>query len=401
MGKRDKKQRHPQRNSHRAAFHYTEEGEEGVSYESHAASKYSLSEGEEEVGKKDEEEEEDEEEEVEIEGNEETDEYPSKDMPSKFLLYQQSVQSPKGDISYLQKFFLMYVGGRQPLHLQEDFCGTALLSAEWLRTDSRRTAIGLDLDLEALDWCMENNINKIGADGYSRISLFHGNVLQPLEAKLIKFEPQELLRNISLTENKVVTESGGLESVLEGGSSSSHNEIYMRNHPLPARDIVCAFNYSCCCLHRRADLVLYFKHVLDVLSKKGGIFVMDLYGGTSSECKLRLQRKFANFTYFWEQAEFDIIERKTRISLHFHLQKQQKKLRHAFSYSWRLWSLPEIKDCLEEAGFQSVHFWLREMQDTREIRKTEGFGVGRDIKYEEVKKFQQQDAWNAYVVAVA
>lgn len=36
-------------------------------------------------------------------------------------------QSPKGDISYLLKFFLMYVGGRQPLHLQEDFCGTALL----------------------------------------------------------------------------------------------------------------------------------------------------------------------------------------------------------------------------------------------------------------------------------
>jgi hypothetical protein len=36
-------------------------------------------------------------------------------------------QSPKGDISYLQKFFLMYVGGRVPLHLQEDFCGTALL----------------------------------------------------------------------------------------------------------------------------------------------------------------------------------------------------------------------------------------------------------------------------------
>lgn len=93
MGKRDKKQRHPQRNSHRAAFHYTEEGEEGVSYEGHAASKFCLSEGEEEVGKKDEDEEdEEEEEEVEIEGKEETDEYPSKDMPSKFLLYQQSVQ---------------------------------------------------------------------------------------------------------------------------------------------------------------------------------------------------------------------------------------------------------------------------------------------------------------------
>lgn len=40
--------------------------------------------------------------------------------------------------------------------------------------------------------------------------------------------------------------------------------------------------------------------------------------------------------YIWEQAEFDIIGRKTRISLHFDLKKQQKKLRHAFSYSWRL-----------------------------------------------------------------
>ena len=59
--------------------------------------------------------------------------------------------------------------------------------------------------------------------------------------------------------------------------------------------IVCTFNYSCCCLHKRAELVLYFKHVLDALSNKGGIFVMDLYGGTSSD-KLRLQRRFAKFT---------------------------------------------------------------------------------------------------------
>lgn len=336
-----------------------------------------------------------------VDGKEEADEYPSNDLPSKFLLYQQSVQSPKGDISYLQKFFLMYVGGRLPLHLQEDFCGTALLSAEWLRTDTRRTAVGLDLDVEALNWCMENNINKVGADGYSRMSLFHGNVLQPLEAKLVKFEPQELIRKVSLTENKDNLESDEVESTLAEGSSSSNDEKYLRNHLLPARDIVCAFNYSCCCLHQRSELVLYFKHALDALSKKGGIFVMDLYGGTSSECKLRLQRRFSNFTYVWEQAEFDIIERKTRISLHFHLQKQQKKIRHAFSYSWRLWSLPEIKDCLEEAGFQSVHFWLRKMQDSRDIRKTEGFGVGRDIKYEEIKHFQQQDSWNAYIVGVA
>ncbi|CAI0398261.1 unnamed protein product [Linum tenue] len=337
------------------------------------------------------------------EDNEQEEANPSGDIPSKYLLYQQS--SPKGDISYLQKFFLMYVGGRVPLHFQEDFCGTALLSTEWLRGDSRRTAVGVDLDLEALEWCMENNINKVGADVYSRISLFHGNVLQPLEAKLLRSESEELMSStIELEEGAEDHVPAGdvLDSSTRTDLPCSPDDKYLkRNCPLPARDIVCAFNFSCCCLHKRGELVLYFKNVLECLSKKGGIFVMDLYGGTSSEQKLRLQRRFPNFTYMWEQAEFDILARKTRISLHFHLLKQQRKIRHAFSYSWRLWSLPEIKDCLEEAGFRSVHFWLRKVPDVEESRSTQGFGAGRDIKYEEVQKFEQEDSWNAYIVAVA
>lgn len=305
-------------------------------------------------------------------------------IPSKFSLYQQSVQSPKGDISYLQKFFLTYVGGRAPLHLQEDFCGTALLSTEWLRSDSRRTSVGIDLDVEALDWCMENNVNKIGTDLSSRIFLYHGNVLHPHEAKLVKSNAQNIMHNVTLEEK------------------GNESEPVANSVALPPRDIVCAFNYSCCCLHSRHELISYFKNALQTLSKKGGIFVMDLYGGTSSECELRMQRRFPNFMYTWEQAGFDIVQRKTRISLHFTLQKQQKKkLRHAFSYSWRLWSLPEIKDCLEEVGFRSVHFWIRQMPDSENIKSMEGFGVARDIKYEEVTSFQQQDSWNAYIVGVS
>lgn len=173
-------------------------------------------------------------------------------------------------------------------------------STEWLRSDPRRTAVGLDLDLEALQWCMENNINKVGADGYSRITLFHGNVLDPLEAKLVEFKPHEVIRNISLKENKVGSKKVAPESsVSEGSTTSAANDKNMRDLLLPARDIVCAFNYSCCCLHTRVELVSYFKHALEALSKKGGIFVMDLYGGTSSEQKLRLQRKFANFTVLY------------------------------------------------------------------------------------------------------
>ncbi|XVE79274.1 hypothetical protein DITRI_Ditri14bG0044600 [Diplodiscus trichospermus] len=379
MGKRDKKQRHQQRTSQRASY-YTAQHDDDYEDET-----YTFQQPSQDLEEQEEEEEEPEQEE------EENDPNPLTEMPSKFLLYQQSVQ----------KFFLMYVGGRLPLHLQEDFCGTALLSTEWLRSDPRRTAVGLDLDLEALQWCLENNMNKVGGDGYSRISLFHGNVLKPFEAKLVSFKPQELIRNIQLEESNDNCKIAAVEpNMHEGSTASSNDESIKADSKIPARDIVCAFNYSCCCLHRRVELVLYFKHVLEALTKKGGLFVMDLYGGTSSEQSLRLQRRFPNFTYTWEQAEFDIIGRKTRISLHFHLQKQQKKIRHAFSYSWRLWSLPEIKDCLEEVGFQSVHFWLRKMPDTTKCKSTEGFGMGQDVKYEEVKSFQQEDAWNAYIVAV-
>lgn len=310
---------------------------------------------------------------------------------SKFDLYQQSVQSPRGDISYLQKFFLMYVGGRRPLHLQEDFCGTALLSSEWLRSDSRRTAVGLDLDLEALNWCLENNICKIGCDGYSRISLFHGNVLHPRKAHMVNHKAQDL------NCQKVYMETPQLYRVADASVEASSA---MEKASLPPRDIICAFNYSCCCLQRRVDLVRYFKHALDALSKKGGIFVMDLYGGTSSEHKLRLQRKFSNFTYVWEQAEFDIISRRTRISLHF--QRGKKWIfRHAFSYDWRLWSLPEIRECMEEAGFESIHFWLREMPSTEEEVHCKEYDANSDVKYEELSVFMQQDSWNAYVVGVA
>ncbi|GAB2285547.1 hypothetical protein Dimus_019994 [Dionaea muscipula] len=320
-------------------------------------------------------------------------------IPSKFVLYQQSVQSPKGDISYLQKFFLMYVGGRMPLHLQEDFCGTAFLSMEWLRTDARRTAVGLDLDKEALLWCTENNINNVGADSYSRIFLFHGNVLHPHKATIVKLNHEDPVQTVALGDRVDNMQDAMMGLSLKPAASSQNRT--MTDLSLPGRDIVCAFNYSCCCLHERKQLVLYFKNAHDVLSRKGGIFVMDLYGGTSSEQELRLQRRFPNFTYIWEQEEFDIIQRKTRISLHFHLHKPRRKIRHAFSYSWRLWSLPEVRDCLEEAGFRSVHFWIREMPNTEEHKSTQGFGAAHDLKYEELTRFQQLEAWNAYVVAVA
>lgn len=329
------------------------------------------------------------------------------------------------------------MGGRSPVHLREDFCGTALICAEWVKGSIQRVATGLDLDLEALLWGIHNNVKKLGEDACSRVRLFHGNVLEPISmAQIIQTSSGDLV-----TEGKAVgneefpavlsahcrkhdrseNENGNLER--DGKYSDAHSAESVDYSGLekkrgnneregtdcrdrlavtiswPGVDIVCALNYSCCCLQKRSDLVSYFKHVLEALSDRGGIFVMDIYGGVSSECPLKLRRHLQDFTYIWEQEAFDVINRTTRISLHFQL-KNNRMLRQAFTYRWRLWSLPEVKDCLEEAGFHAIHFWVRKMPDMQGREVNEDVDDD-DSKYEETKCFDQQSAWNAYIVAVA
>ncbi len=34
-------------------------------------------------------------------------------------------------------------------------------------------------------------------------------------------------------------------------------------------------------------------------------------------------------------------------------------MKHAFTYHWKLWTIPEILEMLQEAGFAEVHVWMR------------------------------------------
>ncbi|KAH8958982.1 hypothetical protein BDL97_06G056400 [Sphagnum fallax] len=333
----------------------------------------------------------------------------------KYSLYQRSVQSPRGDISYLLKFFLVYIGGRTPLRLREDFCGTALICAEWVQGDARRTAVGLDLDIEALHWGLQHNLLKASGDAHRRVTLYQGDVRFPISrAKLIGAAAAAHCCSHSLSDafekqtSLISEEEEGDEE--DGEDDNDHDEEGNEEVTQAvaagagaAADIVCAFNYSCCCLHTRNDLVLYFQQVRQTLTDEGGIFAMDLYGGTSSECALKLRRRFENFMYTWEQEEFDVTTRTTKISLHFRIFKEQQRvLRHAFSYHWRLWTIPEVTEALKEAGFQEVHIWMREMSQAQEQQEEdEEVDMNNGVKYEEVDSFQQVDAWNAYVVAVS
>ena len=34
-------------------------------------------------------------------------------------------------------------------------------------------------------------------------------------------------------------------------------------------------------------------------------------------------------------------------------------MKHAFTYYWKLWTIPEVLEMLQEAGFAEVHVWMR------------------------------------------
>ena len=63
-----------------------------------------------------------------------------------------------------------------PLHFREDFSGTSLISATWCKTDVRRTALGVDIDREALLWGWEHNAEAMLSSAPEQLCLVEANV---------------------------------------------------------------------------------------------------------------------------------------------------------------------------------------------------------------------------------
>lgn len=67
-------------------------------------------------------------------------------------------------------------GVQVPLHLREDFCGTALVCVTWCKQDVFHSAVGLDLDPEPLQWGMRYNAALLGGNAPSQLCLLQCNV---------------------------------------------------------------------------------------------------------------------------------------------------------------------------------------------------------------------------------
>lgn len=258
------------------------------------------------------------------------------DRADRHKLYEQAVQDADTEVEFLKDTF-QSVRGRAARSLREDFCGTATVACKWAAANWRHTAIGVDLDPEVLDWGRKNNLAKLPEEAQQRVQLIQGNVLESPGRNL---------------------------------------------------DIVTAMNFSYWIFKDRASLLRYFCSARAALAEDG-LFLIDVYGGSDAYETMNETRKVNGFTYVWEQAEYDPISGHATCHIHFKF-KDGSRLRRAFSYHWRLWSLPEIRELLEEAGFSNITvLWQGTDEET-------GEGNGEFLP---VEQGENDPAWIAYVQA--
>ena len=173
---------------------------------------------------------------------------------------------------------------------------------------------------------------------------------------------------------------------------------------LPRADLIAALNFSFCVFKQRAVLRRYFERAHAGLADDG-LLILELFGGTKAIDTDEEIRDLDDYLYIWEQESFNPINNEILCYIHFHFE-DNSKIDRAFTYDWRLWSIPELKDLLEEVGFANVRvYWEKceepddededdEDEDEDEDRMLHGTG-----EYEEIEEVEQQDSWLVYVVA--
>jgi SAM-dependent methyltransferase len=252
----------------------------------------------------------------------------------KYDYYRRAVQSAESDVEFIRDTY-KELKKKNALILREDFCGTFALSTEWIKLNPRHEATGIDLDPEPMEYGRQNYLSKLKPDQQRRMKLFERNVLNP---------------------------------------------------DLPKADIVLAMNFSYFCFKSRDVMKLYFSNVYKSLDKDG-IFITDCFGGTQCQGPIEDTNKLDGFTYYWDQTSFDPVTNEALFYIHFRVGGQ--KIEKVFTYDWRLWSIPELREIMAEAGFKKTHvYWEGTARD----------GSGNGV-FTRTEQGESCDSWIAYVVA--
>ncbi len=257
------------------------------------------------------------------------------DLADKHELYEESVQNVEDECKFVSDTFRQ-LRGREPVSFREDFCGTASASCEWVRRSPDNRAVGVDIDADVLDWGREHRLSRLNAEQQGRVTLCQGDVLE------------------------VETETV---------------------------DALGAFNFSYWVFKDRGLLRRYFETACRAI-KDDGILFLDAFGGYEAFEEMKEKTKYENFTYVWDQARYYPVTGEARCHIHFKF-PDGSKLKKAFTYDWRLWTLPEIQEVLKEAGFRRVTvYWEGTDEDG------EGDGV-----FTPETRGEADAGWIAYIVA--
>lgn len=268
---------------------------------------------------------------------------PMSALVDRHLLYQQAVQDVEAEIDFVEQTW-SELRQRPAVVLREDFCGTANTACEWVIRDDGHHAIGIDLDPEVLDWARLNRLTQLDEEQLERIELLNEDVAQTCPGTV---------------------------------------------------DIILAMNFSYYLFMKREDMRDYFINVLDGLVSDGILF-LDAYGGYEAPMVLTESRECQDedgndFTYIWEQATFNPIDSSMDCHIHFEF-PDQSRMERAFDYSWRLWTLPEIREILYAAGFSKVDIYWEGTDE----EKNEGNGI-----YTPSEIGDADPGWVCYIVCQA
>lgn len=257
-------------------------------------------------------------------------------LSQKYDFYERSVQYPEGEAQFLFDEYRRLFK-KKPHVLREDFCGTGAISCAWVKLAPAATAFGVDYDPEPIQMGKERH--------------------------LARLRPAQQARMTYLRENVLKTSA-------------------------PKADVICAFNFSYFIFKSRQELLKYFKTVRKSLNKQG-VFFVDLFGGPESQKLVTDTKKLDGLTYYWECQHFNPLTHECTFAIHFRDGKG-KKHQNVFTYEWRFWTMPEIRDILTEAGFsQTVAYWEGDDGD--------GGGDGNFVPADDAENC---DAWVSYIAAL-
>ena len=259
----------------------------------------------------------------------------------KYVCYQQSVQEPEHEVAFFEQAWSDAFGG-SAVRLREDFCGTFAVSCEWVKSDAARSAVGVDLDPEPLEWGRRHNLASLSGEQQRRVRLLEQDV---------------------------------------------------RKKNRPGADIVAAQNFSFWLFKTRRDLLKYFRTARQNLGDRG-LLVMDMMGG--GDCyieghkdKRTIRRGKRGYKYFWHQESFNPVTHDARFTISFKF-KDGSWLEDVFVYDWRFWTVAEVRELLAEAGFAESHVYWEVLDENEE----------ETGDWERVDDAPSDPSWVCYLVGV-